>query len=177
MRPHALKHLKPQNQQNQRRRPEIDGHRRPLKKPVPGQHAVSVPGCNIVKRVQLKYNRKPRRPGGEDRLVIHDRRQPHPKLQAYAYNLRHILKKDLNRAGKVRDRQPEHGCREGIIEDLKPHKFRSAAAYQVEPQHDRQKAGMHHKTGNQLNKRQMFHLEHDFLDEIVVFLKAVGSCI
>ena len=177
MRPKLFKHLKSQKHNCQRHNPVVHRQFRPLPEPVSGQHAVPVAGHDIVKRIQLESGSQPWKIRGKHSLIIHDGHQPHAKLQADADDLGHIFKKHLDRAGKIREGQRQHGRGKGIVNKLQPGGLRQPAADQENHEHDQHKKSMDKQAGEKLHHRKDLHPEYHLFYQIIIFLETAGPAV
>ena len=88
-----------------------------------------------------------------------------------------VLKEYLDGAGKIRQRQCEHGGRKGIIKDLQPGDLRRLPADEEYHKHDGHKKSMNEQTGDQLYNRKDLHPKHDLLHQVIVFLETAGAAV
>ena len=97
MRTQLFKYLQPHKHHDNSHAPEIDCKGGTHIKPVSGEHTVTIPGRNIIERVQLQDRGSHGQSLFQEKLLaVHNGRQPHTELKADADDLGHVLKEYLD---------------------------------------------------------------------------------
>ena len=152
--------------------PEIRGGIEVLPEPDLIDKRIPVAFNYVVHGVQLKDDPKLRRERG---YVPQYRSCPYTDLKDDGYDLSQVPEKYDDRASDIT--QPEnknkHTC--AVIKYLKSIQIRVIPVTRKQYNGKQQEKSVNEQCRNDLYDRQYAYLEHDLLDEIVVFKQRIGS--